>query len=263
MLFLTKSKLNNPYFHILYWIFAALLLVLIFGHSWGSNLIAFYFISLLFPVVLGTSYFFNYFLVPRYLLTKKYLLFGLFFIYTLIVSLFLELLVLTFTFVYFLHFHFGKIPRNAADPLLLAIVMYLVVFSGSFLLMTKQLIDNNKELDVLKEDKEKMQKPFLQIISERKTVRIPYNDILFIESLSDYIKICTLSNNNIVSKEKISHIEKKLPDIFLRIHRSFIVNIEKISRFNYNEVEIMDTVLNVGRSYKRSVMERLKRKGNR
>jgi DNA-binding LytR/AlgR family response regulator len=62
-----------------------------------------------------------------------------------------------------------------------------------------------------------------------------------------------------VSKEKISNIASRLPDIFLRIHRSFIVNTDKIKEASYDEVRVDDVRLNIGRSYRNEVKEILNR----
>jgi two-component system, LytTR family, response regulator len=250
-------KVNNPYYHIAYWLFILCILMFVFGGSWGNKMVAFYFISLLLPVIMGTSYFFNYYLVPKFLLQKKYFQFGLYLIYTIVISLFLEMLVLTFTFIYALNFHLDKFNPNASDTLLLAIIMYLVVFLGSFLLMVKQVNESKREIQDLKENKEKMTRSYIQIISQRKPIRIFHSDITYIESNSDFIKVYS-NAQEIISKEKISNIEKKLPDSFLRIHRSFIVNKDKISRFDYNTVEINGIELNIGRTYKKQVMSELK-----
>ncbi|MDA3952130.1 MAG: LytTR family DNA-binding domain-containing protein [Bacteroidales bacterium] len=250
-------KVNNPYYHIVYWIFIICILMFVFGRSWGNKMAAFYFISLLLPVIMATSYFFNYYLVPKFLLQKKYFQFGLYLTYTVVFSLFFEMIVLTFTFTYVLNFHLSKFNPNASDTLLLAVIMYLIVFSGSFILMVKQLNENNREIQDLKENKEKMKRSFIQVISQRKLVRIFHNDITYIESNSDCIKVYS-NVQEIISKEKISNIEKKLPDTFLRIHRSFIVNKDKISRFDYNTVEINGIELNIGRTYKKGVMDELK-----
>ncbi len=251
-------KINKPIYHLLFWILMVCVLVLIFGRSWEDNVVAFYFISLLLPVIIATSYFFNYFLVPRYLLSKRYFLFGLYFFYLIIVSLFLEMLVLTFTFTILVQFHYGKISPVASDALTLGMVMYLIVFLGSFILMGAQLRLRLSEIDNLKKRNKKFQKSFLQVTSQRKSVKIPYEEISYIESLSDYIKICSSTNQPISSKSKISQIEKELPENFLRIHRSFIINIEKVSSFDYHAVEIDQTSLNIGRTYKKEVLQRLK-----
>lgn len=231
----------------------------VFGRSWGNGLPAFYFISMLLPFVMGTSYFFNYYLVPQFLLKKKYGWFGIYFFYTLVVSLYLEMLVLTFSFIYFANFDLEKMGPNSSDTLLLAVVMYMVVFFGSFLIMVQQLFESNHELEELKTEKKKMEKPFLELTSNRKLVRIPYENIVYIESLADYIKVHSTQNGEVSSKEKISAVEEKLPDIFIRIHRSFIVNTEKIARFNSNEMELNGTVLNIGRSFKKQVLVKLKK----
>jgi hypothetical protein len=230
----------------------------IFGHSWGSGLPAFYFISMLLPVVMGTSYFFNYYLVPQFLLKRKYFWFGLYFFYTLVVSLYLEMLVLIFSFIYLANYDLGQMGPNSSDILLLAVVMYMVVFIGSFLIMVQQLFDSYRELEELKTEKKKMEKPFLELISNRKLVRIPYENIIYIESLADYIKIHLKEPEEIISKEKISVLEEILPEFFVRIHRSFIVNRQKIIRFNNNEVELGSVNLSIGRSYKKQALLKLK-----
>jgi DNA-binding LytR/AlgR family response regulator len=89
-------------------------------------------------------------------------------------------------------------------------------------------------------------------------VRITYDEIIYIESLADYIKVHSLDGKEISSKEKISALEEKLPDFFIRIHRSFIINRENVSRFNNNEVELNGIVLNIGRTYKNQALLKLK-----
>ena len=124
--------------------------------------------------------------------------------------------------------------------------------------MVGQLRARLSEIENLKERNKKLQKSFLQVTSQRKSVKIPYEEISYIESLSDYINICSGANQPISSKIKISQIEKELPENFLRIHRSFIVNIEKISSFNYHAVEIDKISLNIGRTYKKDALLKLK-----
>ncbi len=255
-----KFKTGNPFFHIGFWIIVFGVLTVVFGKSWGSSLQAFYFTSLLLPVVMGTSYFFNYFLVPQYLLKHKYFWFALYLIYTLVISLYLEMLVIAFSFVYLANFELAQMGPNSHDILFLAVVLYLVVFGGSFILMVQQLMKSRRELDGLMQEKEKMENPFLELTSNRKSVRVPYEDIIFIESLADYIQVHTIKQGKIASKEKISKIEEKLPDFFIRIHRSFIVNCEKINRFSNNEIETGSVTLNIGRSYKKETLAKLKSK---
>jgi len=249
-------KSSNPYLHILYWILVIVVLTLVFGRSWGNNTAAFYFVSMLIPIVLGTSYFFNYVLVPRFYLKKKYVKFGLYTFYTLVVSLYLESIVIMFSFIYLGNFNFQTLGPYASDTLLFAVVLYLLVFLGSFLLMARQIKENKQFIHQLLEEKEKRKKSFLEVMSDRKIAKIPYEDIIYIESMSDYIQINTI-NSQIVSKEKISKLYSRLPDMFLRIHRSFIINKNRIRSFSSGEVVVDDVHLNIGRSYRQQVKESL------
>lgn len=91
----------------------------------------------------------------------------------------------------------------------------------------------------------------------KRFVKIIFEDILFIESVKDYIHIHN-ENGTIITKEKISVFEQKIPDHFLRIHRSFIVNRQKITAFTSHDVEIGKKEIPIGASYKEKVRETLK-----
>jgi DNA-binding LytR/AlgR family response regulator len=84
-------------------------------------------------------------------------------------------------------------------------------------------------------------------------------DVLYIESIKDYVKVIT-SGKEIVTQQKISYLEESLPRAqFLRIHRSFIVNLEKIDAYSATDVEIGKHNIPIGRNYKNDVMKILAR----
>lgn len=91
----------------------------------------------------------------------------------------------------------------------------------------------------------------------KKFIKIKFEDILYIESIKDYIRI-HLPNKSIVTKDAISNFEEKLPSQFLRTHRSFIVNTMKITAFTKVDVEIGDTEIPIGASYKEDVIRFLR-----
>jgi two-component system, LytTR family, response regulator LytT len=251
-------RISNPFYHVMFWLVVTGILTLIFGRSWGSGINSFYFVSMLLPVVMGTSYFFNYYLVPNFLLKKKYFFFALHMIYMVVISLYLQMIVIFFSFVYLANFNFSEMGLNSGDVIMLAVVMYLVVFVGSFLVMLQQLAERQKEIEYYRTEQKKRENAFLELLSNRQLVRIPYNEITYIESLSDYIKVHSDDGKRVTSKEKISKVAELLPEQFIRIHRSFIVNKEKVTRFNANEVELNGIQLNIGRSFKPQVLLRLK-----
>lgn len=94
---------------------------------------------------------------------------------------------------------------------------------------------------------------YLYVKADRKMVKINLNEILYVESLKDYVCIYTL-DKRIVTKQKISYLEEKLPpDAFLRIHRSFIIAVAKLNAFTATSVEIGEQEIPIGRSYKSEV----------
>lgn len=99
---------------------------------------------------------------------------------------------------------------------------------------------------------------FIYVNEEKNIHKIYLKDILFIESYREYIKIHT-EQKTVSTKVQISKIAEKLPDEkFMRIHKSFIVPIEKISSFNARSVNIGKTELPIGRTYKERVIDKLK-----
>jgi len=88
----------------------------------------------------------------------------------------------------------------------------------------------------------------------KKKVKVFLDDILYIESLREYIRITT-KEKNILTKFPLSKVEELLSkNNFLRIHRSFIVAKDKISAFTNTDVEINNKQIPIGRSYKDSVL---------
>ncbi|GAB2564628.1 LytR/AlgR family response regulator transcription factor [Spirosoma areae] len=95
---------------------------------------------------------------------------------------------------------------------------------------------------------------FLYFRADRKMVKVFIRDILYVESLKDYIKIITTSARPLVVKQSISSLEEMLPQAgFLRIHRSFIVAVDKITAYTPNQVEIAGQELPIGRLYHKDV----------
>ncbi len=100
---------------------------------------------------------------------------------------------------------------------------------------------------------------YIFVRADRKMVKVNFDDIVYIESLSDYIKIHT-SQETITSRETITNIEAKLPSAyFLRIHRSYIISISKITSYTNEFIELHKKAIPISRSYKESILEKLKK----
>ena len=92
----------------------------------------------------------------------------------------------------------------------------------------------------------------ITVRSNRKQVNIQLNEIRYIESLGDYVKVWA-GEEPVVTREKISHLEAKLPDHFLRCHRSFLVNVNRINTSTYEYLEVEGQEIPIGRKYKPEV----------
>ncbi len=109
-----------------------------------------------------------------------------------------------------------------------------------------------RELNTIAGEKSSVQigNGFLYFRSDRKMIKVFVDDILYIESLKDYIKIFRENEKPLMVKQSISSLELKLPqDLFLRVHRSFIVAINKIAAFTNQDIEIGKTEIPIGRVY--------------
>ena len=99
--------------------------------------------------------------------------------------------------------------------------------------------------------------PFLYFRADRKMVKVFLEDILFIESLKDYIKVVT-TQKVIISKQSIASLVEMLPkDAFVRVHRSYIIAINKIDSYNTDAIEIGKTEIPIGRLFRHDVTRKL------
>ena len=101
---------------------------------------------------------------------------------------------------------------------------------------------------------------FIYLRADRKNIKINFDDILFIESLKDYIKVVA-KDKTIVTKQAISSIEENLPShLFMRTHRSFIVSLKYIESFTPELIQINKYEVPISRSYRHEVEKALQQK---
>lgn len=94
--------------------------------------------------------------------------------------------------------------------------------------------------------------PFIYIRKDRKQVKVNFEDILYIESLKDYIKI-HLANEHHTTKTSISSFLQKLDARFIRIHRSYIINKHQITAYTKNDIEIGRAEIPIGDNYRKDI----------
>ena len=128
------------------------------------------------------------------------------------------------------------------ERLLKAVNTYFEVYNKSVEITSTQTETNN----------------FMFVRADRRMFKIEFNDIIYIESFSDYIKIHLNNKTTVVTRETISAIEAKLPKAdFIRIHRSYIISLNSIDSFTNEQIIISEKSLPISRSYKKEVLSLL------
>ena len=240
---------------VIFWVLILIVMTLIFGGGNGNYVEAFYFVCMLLPVAVGTSWYFNEILVSRYMMYGRYLKLGLYFIYSTIVSLWLQMIVVFVSLIILANYDIHNMNPLTTNVQFLGIIIYLIVFVQAFILMYDKMNVAKKEADLFRQEEEKRSLGYILIKSDRKSCKLYFDDMLYIESLVDYLKIFLKENKTIITRETISSMEERLPTDFIRIHRSFLVSKEKITSFNKEEVIIEDQKLPISRKYKESFIK--------
>jgi two-component system, LytTR family, response regulator len=101
------------------------------------------------------------------------------------------------------------------------------------------------------------QEPFVYFRADRKMVKVMLKEIQFIEGMKDYIKIVT-ETSTIITKQSMTSVEAMLPEgLFVRVHRSFIVSVQKIRSYTTEMIEMEGTEIPIGKLFRNSVMKLL------
>lgn len=94
---------------------------------------------------------------------------------------------------------------------------------------------------------------YIFVNKAKKQIKIIFDEILYVESFKDYLKI-HFNESSLTIKESISAFEQKIDNRFIRIHRSYIVNTQKITAFTKNDVEIGKIEIPIGNNYKENMI---------
>jgi len=104
---------------------------------------------------------------------------------------------------------------------------------------------------------------FVYLRVDRKMIKVLFSDILYVESMKDYVKVVTPSGT-LITKQSLSSVEAMLPEkLFIRIHRSFIISTDKIKAFTGDMVEVGKAEIPIGKLYRENVQKKLGQKSER
>ena len=135
--------------HFLFWVAVWLFFVYFFSYNSNNTNYVIWFSSFLLPITIITTYFVVFYLIPKYLLTKKYKRFALYSAYTLVFSTYLILVAIFGSFVFLSDMEVKNMPPMSRNYVFILILVYLVVFIVSFVSLLNhnfKTISENKEL---------------------------------------------------------------------------------------------------------------------
>ena len=111
-----------------------------------------------------------------------------------------------------------------------------------------------ERLVIQKEEVNTTQSIFVK--SDKKLIKLMYDDINYVEAFGNYIKIYT--DQMILMPQTLTGFLEKLPDQFLRIHKSFVINFDKLKLVDGNQIILENEVkLSIGKSYRKTVIDRI------
>lgn len=149
-------------------------------------------------------------------------------------------------------------PEYAVEGFELAVTDYLLKpFSFERFLQAVNKVQRKKHVtkEVSITSKKEIQ-DFIFVKSDKKMIKLSFENINHVEAYGNYIKI--FADTMILSPQTLTDFLNKLPDSFVRIHKSFLVNFNKLKLIDGNQI-ILDnsTKLTIGKSYRKDVLERI------
>lgn len=121
-----------------------------------------------------------------------------------------------------------------------------------FKALPKHYVKNEAQSPVNTQDK--VDHAFLYFRADRKMVKVMLVDILYIESLKDYVRINTIKGP-VITKYALTSLESMLPaSSFIRVHRSYLTALDKIDSYTQDEINIGSDVIPIGKLYRMQVL---------
>lgn len=148
--------------HSVYWLLVLVLYVLFFGRQNSNYLQTLFFVGLLMPVTVATTYFLNYFLLPRFLLKDQYFRFILYFLYTLVASIFLELMMVVITFIFLAEVNIRNMTPASVDTFFLMTSTLMVAFFGMAVKLLLHYKRSKEKLEQARHEKMMAELKFLK-----------------------------------------------------------------------------------------------------
>lgn len=254
--------------HVFFWSLILLFYAVFFGRENSNYLQTFFFVGLLMPVTISTTYFLNYYLVPCYLMKERYGFFLLYFVYTLIGSIFLEMMIAMLTFIVMAEVHIKEMSPASIDIFFLLTSLLMVVFLGLAIKMLLHWRDSKGDYQKLMRDKVETELKFLKVqlnphflfntlnnlyyLTTEKSDRAP-QAILQLSEILDYVMHSSKSVFVPLEKE-LKQVENYIALELLRYEDRIKVTTQFSGDLNKYEIGPMILITLIENAFKHGVM---------
>ncbi|MEO9512285.1 MAG: LytTR family DNA-binding domain-containing protein [Flavobacteriaceae bacterium] len=232
--------------HVVFWV----LYYLLFGLIWVGEegyLASFYLEFILLPIRILAVYVTIYFLLPRFLLKRKFKSFFIGYGLIMLLGGIMQRV--------FIHFFYEELLLNDSSAGLfnaMSLVRAIILINTTALLVLGVKLF---QLWSIEHDKNRsLESEILEIRSNRKTHRVALKNILFIEGLGNYVTYHLADKSKVTSYGSIKGTLQQLPDNFRRVHKSYIVNKAYIKSYDAMTIEIQDISIPRGKSISDEVL---------
>jgi len=128
--------------------------------------------------------------------------------------------------------------------------------------VNRLLLPKDSDFPIAEEPKDTTSKSiFMFFKADKRIYKFYFSEILFFEGCGNYVKVHTQKQNMIMVLDKLSELEEKLPsDGFIRVHKSFIVNLSHIRIIEGNMIKVEQKEIPISKTYKEMLMKTLRAK---
>lgn len=232
--------------HVLFWI----VYYVIFSLIWAANkdLTASFFLEfILLPIRILSVYVTIYYLLPKFLLNKEYLKFIIGYASLILVAAFFQRI--------FIHIFYENLMLNSTSEGLFSFKMLLrasvLINTTVFLVLSFKIF----QLFLIERGKnENESSKYLEIRADRRTYRVNIDEILFIEGKGNYTTYHLFDKSKITAYGSVKKALESLPNNFVRVHKSFIINRNEIKSFDANTIMINNQLIPRGKSVVEDVL---------
>lgn len=231
--------------HALFWTGYYVLFSIIWMKPEQGLFASFFLEFILMPVRILAAYCMLYLLIPSFLLHRQYLYFALGYAALIMIAGFLQM--------FFGYYFYENLLPNVQQSLSLSLSAWV---RNAILINTTVLLLGSLKVFMLyiglqekiaQAEQQPQQQDYILVKSERRVCKLLVADILYIEGLGNYVTYHLKSGEKKIVYSSIKEAQQHLPDHFLRLHRSYLINKNAIESFNNDEVVVAGTALPRGR----------------